>query len=175
MLRRPLCAGGFYGRSSPVSLCSLRGSLAALDSDVYWPAQLCCVWTLDPGPETDYQRPSDHRNCRCLHSSASSRPSPLFPHYDSVGCSCRCRVPSSGAVVTVYSEFCADYKRPNSTRNDATCSTTQPADGSLPIDLREVRDFLLVFRNNPASGTGPLSSYKLSAERMRPHATYRRA
>ena len=44
---RPLCVGGVYGRSSPVSLCSLRGSPGALDSDVYWPAQLCCVWLQD--------------------------------------------------------------------------------------------------------------------------------
>ena len=41
------CAGGVYGRSSPVSLCSLRGPPGALDSDVYWPAQLCCVWPHD--------------------------------------------------------------------------------------------------------------------------------
>jgi len=48
---RPLCAGGVYGRSSPVSLCSLRGSPgAALDSDVYWPPQLCCVWPQDLEP-----------------------------------------------------------------------------------------------------------------------------
>ena len=44
---RPLCAGGVYVRSSPVSLCSPRGSPGALDSDVYWPAQLCCVWPQD--------------------------------------------------------------------------------------------------------------------------------
>ena len=44
---RPLCAGGVYGRSSPVSLCSLRGSHGTLDSDVYWPAQL-----MAPGPGT---------------------------------------------------------------------------------------------------------------------------
>ena len=41
---RPLCAGGVYGRSSPVSLCSLRASPGVLDSDVYW---LCCVWPQD--------------------------------------------------------------------------------------------------------------------------------
>jgi len=44
---RPLCAGGVYVRSSPVSLCSLRGSPGALDSDVNWPSQLCCVWLQD--------------------------------------------------------------------------------------------------------------------------------
>ena len=47
LAHRPLCAGGVYGRSSPVSLCSLRGPPGALDSDVYWPAQLCRVWLHD--------------------------------------------------------------------------------------------------------------------------------
>jgi len=38
------------------------------------------------------------------------------PALDSAGCSCGCRVPSSGAVVIVmYSEFGADYKCPDST------------------------------------------------------------
>ena len=50
---RPLCAGGVYGRSSPVSLCSLRGPPGALDSDIYWPAQLCCVWPQDLEPTTN--------------------------------------------------------------------------------------------------------------------------
>ena len=27
-----------------LALCSLRGPPGALDLDVYWPAQLCCVW-----------------------------------------------------------------------------------------------------------------------------------
>jgi len=78
-----------------------------------------------------YLKPSDHQNCRSLHSSASSRPTQIaIPHWptrepiylphgahsrqppvahkrnahpalDSAGCSCGCRVPSSGAVVTV--------------------------------------------------------------------------
>jgi len=88
---RPLCAGGVYGRSSPVSLCSLslRGPPGALHSDVYWPAQP--LLRMVPGPGTDYQRPSDHQNCRSLHSSASSRPT----------CSCTVScIQSSGAVVT---------------------------------------------------------------------------
>ena len=38
---------------SPVSLCSLRGSPGALDSDIYWPAQLCCVWLQDVEPTTN--------------------------------------------------------------------------------------------------------------------------
>jgi len=54
-----------------------------------------------PGPGTDYQQPSYSHNCRSLHSSASSRPTRLFQHIDGAGCSCGCRVPSSGAVVTV--------------------------------------------------------------------------
>ena len=31
-------------RQTPVSFCSLWGSPGALDPDVYWPAQLGCVW-----------------------------------------------------------------------------------------------------------------------------------
>jgi len=50
---RPLCAGGVYGRPSPVSICSLRGPPGALDSDVYWPAQFCCVWSQDLEPTTN--------------------------------------------------------------------------------------------------------------------------
>ena len=50
---RPLCACGVYGRSSPVSLCSLCGPPGALDSDVYWPAQLCWVWLQDLEPTTN--------------------------------------------------------------------------------------------------------------------------
>jgi len=50
---RPLCAGGVYGRPSPVSLCSLRGPPGALHSDVYWPAQLCCAWPHDLEPTTN--------------------------------------------------------------------------------------------------------------------------
>ena len=54
---------------------SPQPSCSALDSDVYWPAQ-----RMAPEPGTDYQRPSDHQNCRSLHSSASSRPTCLFQH-----------------------------------------------------------------------------------------------
>ena len=46
-----------------------------LDTDVT--GQRMCM---APGPGTDYQRPSDHQNCRYLHSSASSRPTRLFEH-----------------------------------------------------------------------------------------------
>jgi len=52
-----LCVGGVYGRSSPVSLCSLllvpwtRTSAAQRSFAAYGSA---------PGPGTDYQRPSDH-------------------------------------------------------------------------------------------------------------------
>ena len=50
---RPVCDCCGYGRSSPISLCSLRGPPGALDSDVYWPAQLCCVWLQDLEPTTN--------------------------------------------------------------------------------------------------------------------------
>jgi len=104
---RPLCVGGVYGRSSPVSLCSLRGSVSwcpGLGRLLASAALLCAA----PGPGTDFQRPFDHQNSRSLHSSASSRPTRLFPTptgspsldpsvpaLDSAGCSCECRVPSS--------------------------------------------------------------------------------
>ena len=69
---RYLCADGVYGRPLLVSLCRLRRPPGALNSDVYWPAQpLLCFAT---GPGTDYQRPFDHKNCRSLYSSASTRP-----------------------------------------------------------------------------------------------------
>jgi len=38
---------------SPVSFCSFRGPPGALDSDVYWPAQLCYVWCQDLEPTTN--------------------------------------------------------------------------------------------------------------------------
>jgi len=47
---RPLCAGGVYGRSSPVSLCSLRSPPDALDSDVHWPVQTWRVWSPNMEP-----------------------------------------------------------------------------------------------------------------------------
>jgi len=47
------------------------------------------------GLGTDYQRPSDHQNCHQLKTHLS------VPALDSAGCSCGCRVPSSGADVTV--------------------------------------------------------------------------
>ena len=80
---RPLRAGGVYGRSSPVSLCSLRGpgswcpGLGRLLASAALPRSA-------PGPGADYQRPSDHQNCRSLHSSASSRPTRLFQYYRQV-------------------------------------------------------------------------------------------
>jgi len=93
------------------------GPPGALDSDVYWPAQLCCVWLQDleattNGPPT----------CRSLHSSASSRPTRSSTRqYDHDGCSCGCRV-HRPAQLWLYSEFGAVYKCPDSTRpcNDTT-------------------------------------------------------
>ena len=82
--------GGVYGRSSPVSLCSLRGSPGALDSDVYWPEQLCCVWPQDRLPTAlrspELSLASFKRQLK-THLSV--------PALDSAGCSCGCRVPSS--------------------------------------------------------------------------------
>ena len=94
---QPLCAGGIYGRPSPVSLCSLRGSPAgALDSDVFWSAQLCCVWPQDLEPTT---------NCPTITGTVTFFiQAPARPTCSSTtGCSCGCRVPSSGAVVTIAS------------------------------------------------------------------------
>jgi len=61
---RPLCAGGVYRRSSPVSLmqspvpswCPGLGRLLASAT----------LLRMASGPGTDYQRPSDHQNCRPL-------------------------------------------------------------------------------------------------------------
>ena len=99
---RPLCDGGVYGRSSPVSLCSLRGPAGALDSDVCWPAQLCCVRSL--GLEPTWNRLATA--VRSPEQSLASFKRQLKTHssvpaLDNAGCSCGCRVPSSGAVVTV--------------------------------------------------------------------------
>jgi len=97
---RPVCDCCGYGRSSPISLCSLRGPPAALDSDVYWAS--ATLLHLAPGPGTDYQRPSDHQNCHSFHSRASSRPTGLFQHWTvmAAAVSVVYRRPI-GAVVTV--------------------------------------------------------------------------
>jgi len=95
---RTLCAGGVYGRSSPVSLCCMSsGPPGALDSDVYWPAQLCCVWPQDLEP-TANGPPITRTVARIFQTPAQDPPVPAL---DSAGCSCGCRVPSSDAVVTV--------------------------------------------------------------------------
>ena len=90
-----VCAGGVYGRSSPVSLCSLRGPgswCPGLGRLLASAALLCMA----AGPGTDCQRPSDHQNCLSLHSSVISRPTrSSVPALDSADCSCECRVPSS--------------------------------------------------------------------------------
>jgi len=52
-----VCRRRLYGRSSPVSLCSLRCPPGALDADVYWPA---------PEHATDYPRLFDRQNYRQL-------------------------------------------------------------------------------------------------------------
>jgi len=120
----PPCAGGVYGRSSPVSLCSLRGPPGALDSDVYWPARLCCVRLQDLELTTN-DPPITRTVARFSQAPAQD---PL------VCCSTRqcwlqlwvsCTVVPS-ALLWLYSEFGTDYKSPDSTRrrcNVATCNT----------------------------------------------------
>jgi len=89
-------------QSRRLSLCSLRGPAGALDSDVCWPAQLCCVRSLDLEPtwnrlatavRSPEQSLASFKRQLKTHSSV--------PALDNAGCSCGCRVPSSGAVVTV--------------------------------------------------------------------------
>ena len=69
----------------PTSVCRrrLRTAVATLALQSPGPSWcpglgrlLACAVLLrmTPGPGTDYKRPSDHQNCRSLHSSASSRP-----------------------------------------------------------------------------------------------------
>ena len=82
----------------PVSLCIV--------------AVLCCVWPQDLEPITNGP-PITGTNALIVQAPAQDPPVPAL---DSAGCSCGCRVPSSGAVVTVYSEFGANYKCPDSTR-----------------------------------------------------------
>jgi len=103
-----------YGRPSPVSLCSLRGPAGALDSDVYWPAQLCCVWLQDLEPTTNGP-PITRTVARFIQA----------PAQDPLVCSSTrqcwlqllvsCTVVPS-ALLWLYSEFGADYKRSDSTR-----------------------------------------------------------
>jgi len=93
---RPVCASGVCGCSSPVSLCSLRDPPGALDSDVYWPAHLCCVWLQDLEPTTNGPPIT-----RTVPRFIQAPPHSSVPALDSAGCSCGCRVPSSGAVATV--------------------------------------------------------------------------
>jgi len=87
------CAGCVYGRLSSVSLCSHPGSPGALDTDVYWPAQLCCVCHQNAAFRSPELSLSSFKRQLQTHLSV--------PALDSAGCSCGCRVPSSGAAVTV--------------------------------------------------------------------------
>jgi len=75
----------------PTSVCRRRlrtvvASLALQSPGPSWCPGLgrllasAALLRLAPGPGTDYQRPSDHQNCRSLHSCASSRPTRLFEH-----------------------------------------------------------------------------------------------
>ena len=66
------------GRASPVSLSAVSGALLVPWTRTFTGQRSCL--RMAPGPGTDYQRPSDHQNCRSLYSSASSRPTCLFQH-----------------------------------------------------------------------------------------------
>ena len=114
----PLCAGGVYGRSSPVSLCSLRGpgswcpGLGRLLASAALPR-------MAPGP------PLTRTAARFIQEPAED---PLVCSstrqcWLQLWVSCTV-VPS--ALLWLYSEFGADYKSPDSTRrrcNVATCNT----------------------------------------------------
>jgi len=73
-----LCVGGVYGRSSPVSLCSLCGPPGALDSDVYWPARLCRVWLQDLEPTSN--GPSITRTVARFIQAPAQDPLVCSPH-----------------------------------------------------------------------------------------------
>ena len=123
------------------------GPPGALDSDVYWPAQLCCVWPQDLEP-TANGPPITRTVARFFQAPAQDPPVPAL---DSAGCSSGCRVPSSDAVVTVQRvrRQDANYKCPDSTqlshsplscqRSTASAvyyyrptTTTRPKTGSRP-------------------------------------------
>jgi len=72
------------------------GPPGALDSDVYWPAHLCCVWLQDLEPTTNGPPIT-----RTVPRFIQAPPHSSVPALDRAGCSCGCRVPSSGAVATV--------------------------------------------------------------------------
>jgi len=103
--RPPCAAGGVYGRSSPVSLCSLRGPPGALDSDL-------AAYMAPAGPGTDYQLPFDHQNCRSFFSFKRQLKTHLFQQLW-VSCTVvrRC---------CDHSEFGAGYRCPDSRRRPYT-------------------------------------------------------
>jgi len=61
------------------------------------------------GPGTDYQRPSDHRNCHLLHSSASSRRTCSTSRQ--CWLQCWCFVPSSWCCCDCTASFAPDSTR----------------------------------------------------------------
>ena len=120
-LGRPLCAGAAAstdGRRQSRSAVS-GASPGALDSDVYWPAQLCCVWPQDRLPTAlrspELSLASFKRQLK-THSSV--------PALDSAGCSCGCRVPSSH-------RRCCDY-----TASSAPTANVQTRFDSTPLFIR---------------------------------------
>jgi len=75
--------------------------------------QLCCAWSQDLKP-TINGPPITRIVARFTHAPAQDS---HVPALGSAGCSCGCRVPSSGAVVTVVTvqRVRRDYKYPDST------------------------------------------------------------
>jgi len=96
----------------------LTGQPYADDTQVYISApvgetQLCCAWPQDLKP-TINGPPITRIVARFTHAPAQDS---HVPALGSAGCSCGCRVPSSGAVVTVVTvqRVRRDYKYPDST------------------------------------------------------------
>ena len=102
----------------PSSHSAVSGAPGTLDSDVYWPAQLCCVWPQELEPTTS--GPAITRTV-ALFIQAPAQDPPV-PALDSAGCSCGCRVPTSGAVVTVQRV----RRRLQISRLDSTCTQARP-------------------------------------------------
>jgi len=98
-----ICAIKFYlltySLTWPTSVCRRRLRMVVASLALQSPGPSWC----SPGfgrllaTGIDYQQPSNHQNCRLLHSSAIQ--DPPVPALDSAAMGCR--VPSSGAVVTV--------------------------------------------------------------------------
>ena len=88
----------FHGRITPAQSAMCIGSAAVLPADplttfieLLLDSRCPRLGSLLPSaPGTDYPRHFDRQNYRCLHSSASSRPTRLFQHQTSRPTSSRC-------------------------------------------------------------------------------------